>query len=341
MIENELKSINPQQLIDQFGRLHSNLRISVTDRCNFRCRYCVVSDKINWIEKDKALSGKEIFELVKLFSELGVDRLRITGGEPLVNPETTQIISRIKSELPNIEKINMTSNGLLISKYFDELVESKLDSINISLDTLNPEKFAHITKSNHFNEVLDNIKKIASSSIKTKVNVVSLRNFNEEEIFDFIDFSHENNVVVRFIEFMPFFGNDWLPNSFISSKELRDLIETKYNIKIMSQSHSSQTSRVYKVEGTNARIGFISSVSESFCQWCNRLRITADGNLRNCLHGNDELPLKQLLNSETDRDSLKKQIMTFVYGKHKGHKDFLSPGFEIPLDDREMMRIGG
>lgn len=340
MIENELKNYIPQ-LVDQFGRQHTNLRISVTDRCNFRCRYCVVSDKINWIDKNNALSDNEIFELTKLFSELGVDRLRITGGEPLVNPDTPQIISRIKSEIPSIEKINMTSNGLLISKYFDDLVESRLDSINISLDTLNPEKFAHITKSNHFYEVINNIKEISNTPIKTKVNVVSLRNFNEGEIFDFIDFSHQNNITVRFIEFMPFFGNDWLPNSFISSKDLRNLVKTKYNLKLLSQDHPSQTSRVYEVEGTNARIGFISSVSESFCQWCNRLRITADGNLRNCLHGTSELPLKSLLNSKLERDELKNQILAFVYGKHKGHKDFLSPGFEIPLDDREMMRIGG
>ena len=235
----------------------------------------------------------------------------------------------------------MTSNGLLISKYLDDLVESKLDSINVSLDTLDPVKFANITKNNSFEQVVANIKDIANTSIKTKVNVVSLRNFNEEEIFNFIDFSHQNNVIVRFIEFMPFFGNDWLPNSFISSEELRSLIKTKFNIQPLPQSHTSQTSRVYKVEGTNARIGFISSVSESFCQWCNRLRITADGNLRNCLHGTSELPLKSLLNSKLERDELKNQILAFVYSKHKGHKDFLSPGFEIPLDDREMMRIGG
>ena len=217
-----------QQLVDQFGRLHTNLRISVTDRCNLRCRYCVVSDKINWIDTNKALSPSEIFKLTKIFSELGVNRLRITGGEPLVNPETPGIIAKIKSEIPKIEKINMTSNGVLIHKYFDKLVESKLDSINISLDTLNPEKFSYITKSNNFQEVLESVEKLSSSPIKTKVNVVSLKNFNEEEVFDFIDFSDRYNIIVRFIEFMPFTGNQWLPSSFISSQEIRDKIESKY-----------------------------------------------------------------------------------------------------------------
>lgn len=337
MLENQSK----EQLVDQFGRLHSNLRISVTDRCNLRCRYCVVSDKINWIESNKAINAEEIFRLVKVFSELGVNRLRITGGEPLVNPDTCKIISKIKSNISAIEKINMTSNGVLLGKYFDELVASKLDSINISLDTLNADKFHYITKSNNFNEVLQNIKDISSTNIKTKINVVALKNFNDGEIFDFIDLSDLLNVTVRFIEFMPFTGNQWLPSSFISSKDLRDKIEKKYHLEPLSVSHPSQTSRIYEVEGTQARIGFISSVTESFCQWCNRLRITADGNLRNCLHGTSELPLKELLTQETDPELLKTKIINFVYGKHIGHKDFLAPGFEIPLDDREMMRIGG
>ncbi len=330
-----------KQLIDQFGRLHTNLRISVTDRCNLRCRYCVVSDKINWIDSKSAITAEEIIQLVKVFSEMGVNRLRITGGEPLVNPDTCKIISKIKSDIPEIEKINMTSNGVLLSKYLDKLVESRLDSINISLDTLNAEKFHYITKSNNFDEVLQNIKEISSTKIKTKVNVVSLKDFNEQEIFDFIDLSDELNIIVRFIEFMPFTGNQWLPSSFISSHDLRNIIETKYHLEPINVSHPSQTSRIYEVEGTNARIGFISSVTESFCQWCNRLRITFDGNLRNCLHGTDELPLKNLLSQNTDIELIKTKILDYVYGKHKGHKDFLAPGFEIPLEDREMMRIGG
>ena len=140
---------------------------------------------------------------------------------------------------------------------------------------------------------------------------------------------------------MPFTGNQWLPSSFISSQEIRDKIEAKYHLSILPTSHPSQTSRIYKIEGTNARIGFISSVTESFCQWCNRIRITADGNLRNCLHGTSELPLKRFLTDNGSPDLIKTQIINFVYGKHKGHKDFLAPGFEIPLEDREMMRIGG
>ncbi len=336
-----IETSSNQQLIDQFGRQHTNLRISVTDRCNLRCRYCVVSEQINWIDKRDAINATEIFNLVKLFSELGVNRLRITGGEPLVNPHTSAIIAKIKKEIPVIEKINMTSNGVLIDKYFDQLVESKLDSINVSLDTLQPQKFAFITKSNDFDRVLQNIKDISSTPIKTKINVVSLKNFNEDEVFDFIDFSDAHKIQVRFIEFMPFTGNQWLPSSFISSQELRDKIETKYHLSLLPTSHPSQTSRIYNVEGTDARIGFISSVTESFCQWCNRLRITVDGNLRNCLHGTSELPLKHLLYDEKDTDKLKQHIVEFVYGKHKGHKDFLAPGFEIPLEDREMMRIGG
>ena len=336
-----LKNSVQHQLRDQFGRLHTNLRISVTDRCNLRCRYCVVSEKINWIDPKQSLTADEIVYLTKIFSELGVDRLRITGGEPLVNSEVASIISKIKSDIPAIQKINMTSNGVLLGKYLDKLVTAKLDSINVSLDTLKPEKFNFITKSTNFHDVLTNIKAISKTPIKTKINVVSLKGFNEDEIFDFVNLSDNLGVVVRFIEFMPFTGNQWLPSSFISSQDLRNIIETKYHLVKQPTSHDSQTSRIYEVEGTNARIGFISSVTESFCQWCNRIRITADGNLRNCLHGTSELPLKSLLNQNIEPELLKSKIIEYVYGKHKGHQDFLAPGFEIPLEDREMMRIGG
>jgi cyclic pyranopterin phosphate synthase len=235
----------------------------------------------------------------------------------------------------------MTSNGVIIGKYLSDLVNANLDSINISLDTLQANKFSYITKSTNFDVVLQNIKNLIDTPIKTKINVVSLKNFNDNEIFDFIDFSHENNVIVRFIEFMPFNGNQWLQSGFISSESVREIIKQKYHLKPLATSHSSQTSRIFSIEGTNARIGFISSVTESFCQWCNRIRITADGNLRNCLHGASELPLKPLLQNEITNDLLKAKIINYIYGKHKGHVDFLSPGFEIPLEDKEMMRIGG
>ena len=336
-----LENFSSEKLIDQFGREHTNLRISITDRCNLRCRYCVVSEKINWIGQQKALTPSEIFSLVKIFSELGIDRLRITGGEPLVNSEACKIISEITTNISAIKKVNMTSNGILIHRYLNELLESKLNNINISLDTLQPEKFKYITKGNEFLNVLRNIEEISQTQIKTKVNVVTLKNFNDNEIFDFIDFSDQHNIEVRFIEFMPFSGNKWLSSNFISSKEIRDIIKTKYYLKELDRFHPSQTSKIYKVEGTNARIGFISSVTESFCQWCNRLRITADGNIRNCLHGTSELPLKNLLSNNVDVDVIKQKILNFVYHKNKGHGDFLAPGFQLPFDDREMMRIGG
>ena len=150
---NQKEESRPVNLYDQWGRLHSNLRISITDRCNLRCRYCVVSEKIDWIDKDQSLTVEEIISLSNLFSELGVDRLRITGGEPLVNPDVGTIIARLKSEVPKIKKINMTTNAVLLHKYLPDFLDAKLDSINISLDTLKPDRFSYITKNNSFHQV--------------------------------------------------------------------------------------------------------------------------------------------------------------------------------------------
>lgn len=328
-------------LYDRYNRTVSNLRISVTDQCNLRCKYCVVSSDIPFQEKEYQLTFAEMKQIVEIFSSYGINRIRITGGEPLIRQGLLPFLSDIKKEFPSIN-LFMTTNGLLIKSYINELANSGISTINVSLDTLNPSKFKSITGSDKLQTVIEGIKLLKeNTSINVKINCVSLRGFNESEIFDFIELADELDVIIRFIEFMPFTGNQWNKNQFISSKDLRKIIETKFTLIKETISHVSQTSRLFTVKKNNVKLGFISSVSESFCQWCNRIRITADGNLRTCLHGKNEINILKMLRSDYNYKIIEDAIKKAIYNKPIGHPEFLDSDYIIPLDDREMMRIGG
>jgi len=329
------------QLIDDFGRNATNLRISVTDRCNLACRYCTSLEKDrDWLRNDELLTFSEIQRVSSLAAELGVSQLRITGGEPLLRPNVSSLIHDLRM-LPGIKRISMTTNGVLLKNHINELENAGLSSINISLDTLNPTKFKQITGKNNFKTVLNNIMRARNSAIDVKVNCVALKGFNEDELLDFVKYAINNEITVRFIEFMPFKGNDWLPSKILSVKEMKETINQKYNLILEALEHPSQTSRVYRLEGHSGRIGFIASVTESFCQWCNRLRLTADGYLRTCLNRKEETPLRTLLRAGISDDSLKEIIIKTVRMKPKEHVDFLNPKYCPSFKDREMIDIGG
>ncbi|MFW9930600.1 MAG: GTP 3',8-cyclase MoaA [Candidatus Thorarchaeota archaeon] len=329
-------------LIDQFNRKVTSLRLSVIDRCNFRCRYCITDENVNWVPKTNLLSFEEIERLVRLFTSLGIDSLRLTGGEPLVRPRITHLVKNL-SKNKNLKSISMTTNGYLLDQNLEALEDASLNSLNISLDTLDSEKFFSITRRDLFYTVIDNIMTASNSSIDTKINCVALKGFNDNEIIDFVNFAIRNDLTVRFIEFMPFNGNNWLQSSFISSAEIKKLIEKKYALIAEPLQNSSQTSRVYRIDGFDGKIGFISSVSESFCQWCNRIRITAEGNLRTCLHDTKETNLLSLLRSNVNDETISETIQKSVYLKQKGHVDWINPNivWDIPVIDREMIKIGG
>jgi cyclic pyranopterin phosphate synthase len=237
----------------------------------------------------------------------------------------------------------MTTNGVLLNLYLESLEEAGLNSLNISLDTLDPDKYLNITKRNQLFTVLSNIKQALTTKIKVKINCVGIKGFNDTEILDFLDFSIKNDVTVRFIEFMPFNGNNWLNTAYMSSLEVKNIIEKKYTLEAEPLENQSQTSRYFKIEGNSGRIGFISSVSESFCKWCNRVRITAEGSLRTCLHGSQETDLKILLRNGATDKHISDIIRRSVFEKQKGHIDWIDPNviWKIPLNDREMIRIGG
>ena len=294
---------------------------------------------------EELLSYEEITRLVKIFLGYGVSILRLTGGEPLVRPDLPLLISEIKGIGGSTKplRVNITTNGSLLGRYLEDLEMAGLDSMNISLDTLKAEKFRLITKRDQFQTVLSNIHKARASKIKTKVNCVVLRGFNDKELVDFVEFATKHEITVRFIEFMPFNGNKWLSSSFMSSDEMRQIIGREYKLFPLPVNNRSQTSRLYGIEGQKGKIGFISSVSQTFCQWCDRVRLTAEGSLRTCLHGTDETDLKVLMRSGASDREIDSIIRAAVFAKQKGHIDWIDPGiiWSIPLEDREMIRIGG
>ncbi len=329
-------------LTDMFGRTVKNLRISVTDRCNLRCHYCMPNLKIKFMDKSRLLTFEEIYRIARIFVKLGVETIRLTGGEPLVRNDVLTLV-RMLNDLRDLglKKLKMTTNGMLLEKFAYTLAENGINQINISLDTLNAEKFKRITQLGDFDTVFAGIMAALDTKMKVKINAVAIRGFNDSEIFDFIKFSAKYDVTVRFIELMPFSGNFWDRDRFISKAELLQRIQQKYDVVPLPQEDPSQTSTVYKVEPIGGKIGFIASVTESFCSTCNRLRLTAEGFLRPCLHSSIEVSLRDHLRNGATDEQLIDIIREIVMKKPQAHEDFLHPLYVKPQKDRPMIKIGG
>ncbi len=342
-----LKSLSAQThkkevLRDLFGRTITTLRISVTDRCNLRCLYCMPELKMQFVQRESLLTFEEIYRISKIFVNHGVDTIRITGGEPLVRRNITTLLKKLNGlKNTGLRKLKMTTNGILLKQYAPELATSGIDQINVSMDTLNPTKFQKITQLGSLERVLEGIKLAQKHKIKVKVNVVALKGFNDSEIFDFINFSAKNKVTVRFIELMPFNGNKWNKNKFVSKRELLSKIEEKYEVTPLPKESISQTSTEYKILPINATIGFIASVTESFCSTCSRIRLTAEGFLRPCLHSNIETNLREPLRKGCTDEEIAEIIKQTISRKPKEHEDFLAPFYIKSIKDRPMIKIGG
>jgi cyclic pyranopterin phosphate synthase len=271
---------------------------------------------------------------------LGITKIRLTGGEPLVRKGAVDFAGRL-GKIQEIQSLTITTNGILLPKYAVSLREAGVHYINISLDTLNEEKFYNITHFNQLDTVLRGIRAAKDAGFKVvKVNVVSVRGFNEDELFDFVEFADEYELAVRFIEYMPFCGNEWQQQGFIPSWELKKRLEDLYELIPLSDDPFA-AARTYRIAGHKGSIGFISPVSESFCRSCNRLRLTSDGYLRPCLHREIEVDLKGPLRNGASDDELAKLFLEAVYRKPISHQDFLDHQYHNPLHDREMVRIGG
>ncbi|MFA9466036.1 MAG: GTP 3',8-cyclase MoaA [Velocimicrobium sp.] len=326
---------------DQYGRKIDYLRISVTDRCNLRCQYCMPEEGVTSIGHNKILTFEEIELLCRCVSRLGIRKIKLTGGEPLVRKGFARLVGTIKA-LPNIEEVTLTTNGILLEDYLDELKEAGLDRINISLDTLNRDKYLHITRGGDLDRVLRAIKKACMMGFQSiKINSLIMKGWNEDEIVSLAGIAKEYPVSVRFIEMMPIGnGSKFYP---VYQEEILKRLEDAYGeLHKCSEKMGNGPASYYEMDGFLGKIGFISAVSHEFCNDCNRIRLTADGNLKLCLQYKNLLNVKELIERGTDEEQLTEIIRMAIFLKPRKH-DFRGLSLE-DLEDKEtknMAQIGG
>jgi GTP 3',8-cyclase len=322
----------PEILKDPFGRVHNYLRIAITERCNLRCTYCMPEEGIPLTPDDRLPTVDELIKIVSVFQEMGVDKIRLTGGEPLVRKEFPEILDHLFKM--GFRDLNITTNGVFLDRYIDKFLEVGLKSVNISLDTLDPEKFETMTRRNRFERVMKNIRLGMDAGLRIKINSVLMKDFSEDEIAPMLEWSREVPIHVRFIEFMPFSGNNWDTEKLITYQDVLDEARKHFKIeKLQDAKHS--TSKSFRVEGGVGTFAVISSMTEPFCGTCNRLRLTADGKLKNCLFSNQEADLLAALRKG---HNLKEIIRLSVRSKKEAHAgmDNLAD-----MENRSMIAIGG
>lgn len=325
------------EIKDKFGRRLRYLRISVTDRCNFRCKYCMPNNNFEMMECADILRYEDILFASEVFASLGVNRIRITGGEPLVRKDLCQFLDKL-TKIDNIQEVMLTTNGSLLNKYAHDLYEAGVKRLNISLDSLNHEKNKYITGVDKTEDILAGIKKAAEIGFKPiKVNSVIIRDFNDDEIVQFAELSAKYNIICRFIEFMPI-GNseNWNENNIVYGSEILERLSA-FEPQEMEKDINSGPAVNYKLNNGGI-IGIITPISKHFCSECDKLRITADGKIRPCLLSDNEIDIKKALQSR-NKDLLIKQIMQALNIKHDEHN--VSVGDENHDFKRTMSKIGG
>lgn len=324
-------------LTDSFGRQHNYLRISLTERCNLRCQYCMPALGVDLTAKDQLLSSSEIIQIASIFVEEGVNKIRLTGGEPSIRSDIVELVDKLK-KLEGLETLAMTTNGILLARKLPALKEAGLDLLNVSLDTLVPAKFEFITRRKGFEKVIQGIDLALELGYKPlKMNCVVMRGLNDDELTSFVELTRDKEIDVRFIEYMPFEGNKWNDKKMVPYHEMLEIIRRKYELHRLEDT-SNDTSKAYKVPGFKGKIGFITSMSEHFCGSCNRLRLTADGNLKVCLFGNAETSLRDLLRSGASKEELVNIIGQAVGRKKKQHAGMSNLA---NMKNRPMILIGG
>lgn len=325
-------------LVDGFNRVHNYLRISLTDNCNLRCFYCMPEEDYEFTPHSRLMQPSEIELLAKIFVENGVNKIRLTGGEPLVRKDAADIILRL-SKLP--VSLTMTTNATRLHDFADVLEEAKIKSLNISLDTLDADKFQIITRRDSFQKVIENIHLMISKNIHVKVNVVIMKGLNDHEITNFIEWTKNLEVHVRFIEFMPFEGNRWTSNQVFTMDDMLQQINKKYS-PIRLKDDLNDTAKKYAIEGHKGTFAIISTMSKPFCSTCNRMRLTADGKMKNCLFSQKETDLLSALRNGEDVLPLIKESIASKAMELGGQftKDFEKIQAQ-DLQNRSMISIGG
>lgn len=331
-------------LRDKFGRPMKSLRVSVTDRCNLACTYCMPEDGPDeHSDKEKILSYEELTQLVRVFVEMGVDNVRLTGGEPLLRKELYKLVDML-DRIEDLDEITLTTNGYYLADKIDNLNNAGLDRINFSLDTLKKDRFQEISRRQGFDRVMEGLEALLDTpSLQPhKLNAVAIRGFNDDEVVDFADWAVSNSSHVRFIEFMPLEkGENWSQEKVILADELKERAQRKYElIPLDDDPHAPSTT--HQIKGTDGYIGFIPSVSNPFCDTCDRIRITADGQVKNCLFAYDEDDLRDTLRSDAGDEAIKEIIRKNYRSKWEGGCAKLAKGeYEPEKISRTMSRVGG
>ncbi|MDX5325509.1 MAG: GTP 3',8-cyclase MoaA [Bacteroidota bacterium] len=328
-------------LTDRFGREHTYLRISLTELCNLRCTYCMPAEGIPLSPRDHIMNYDEIYTLAELFVKHGVTKIRLTGGEPLVRKDVGTLIRNL-AKLP--VELALTTNGVNVDRFVDLFQECQIKKLNVSLDTLRRDRFQEITRRDHFDKVLENIHLLVDRGFNVKVNTVLIKDFNEDEIIDFIELTRNLAVSVRFIEFMPFNGNQWDKSKMVGLEAIMKQVEHRFRKEdiLRIPDAKNDTTKNYRIRDHLGSFGIISTVTNPFCDSCNRLRLTANGRLKNCLFSATENDLLTPLRHGEDIEPI---IQKAVMAKHRmrgglsDQESFTDP--EIHGRNRSMISIGG
>lgn len=327
-------------LVDSFGRVHTDLRISVTDRCNIRCYYCMPAEGVQFRSHAEILSYEEIDRFVQVAARLGIRKLRFTGGEPLVRKDVPRLVEMVAA-VPGIDQLAMTTNGILLERYAAALRAAGLHRLNVSLDTLNPDKFHQITRSNELPRVLEGIATARGAGFEQiKLNALAIRGLTDHEIVPLALFAREHRLELRFIEFMPLDGRrQWHSDRVLPGEEILDILTRGIGpLEPVAPENPRAAAAEYRFLDGGGRIGVIHSVTEPFCAHCNRLRLTADGKVQNCLFSSRQWDARAVLRAGGTQQQLAQLIRAAVHAKQKAHG---ADDGEFARSDRPMHQIGG
>ena len=307
------------KLIDNYGRIAKKLRISVTDRCNMRCGYCMPKDNAKWFDTNEILSFEEIIRLSTILTNLGVEKIRITGGEPLLRPSIENLIKSI-TKISHIKSIGLTTNGLLLSEKVEELKSSGLDSVNISLDSFKEDRFKMMTGVNGLDKVISSIQRARDVGLDVKINTVVVRGWNDDEVVEFANFARRTGITVRFIEFMPLDGTGvWRSDLVFSKMEMIEKLQSNIGkVHPVSEGEISAPAKLYSFSDRIGTIGFIPSVTEPFCNQCDRIRLTSDGRFLTCLFERPGYDIKSFMRRGASDDDISNSLTQYMTMKQEG-----------------------
>jgi len=320
-------------LVDSFGRRVTNLRVSLTDRCNFRCVYCTPPDGFAVAPKSRYLTVDEVVRLVHLTSRRGVVRIRLTGGEPLLRADIVDVVAGVRA-VAGLREVSMTTNASRLAPLASPLRKAGLDRINVSLDSLEPGRFARVVRAEQYERVRRGIEAAIDAGFPVKVNVVVLQGIEDDEILAFVQMAVDEDIEVRFLEFMPLCGEGWESRLVYPIGRVRDVVRRRFDL--AEQPRGDRTAQTFRIAGGRGRVGFIGSLSEPFCDACTRIRVSADGKIRPCLFSDYEVPLLELMRGGATDDEVMAAIETAVANKSRGNQFVGRPFGADPSRDRSV-----